>query len=62
MHLSFLLQQSAAVVHVSYSFEQPGGLQTHTAAPASDERQKPQQHWSPVSQLVPSAWQAGSTQ
>jgi hypothetical protein len=37
-------QQSAVVVHFSYSFEHPGGCVVHTSVPASSGRQKPLQH------------------
>jgi len=43
MHRSAVLQQSAAVVHLSYWFEQLGAVELHI-----DDSQNPPQHWSPL--------------
>jgi hypothetical protein len=66
MHWSPAVQQLAAVVQLSYSFEHPCGLVTHTSVlldvPLPDERQKPVQHWSPEEHELPVCSHGGSTQ
>ena len=57
-------QQSTAVTHFSYSSAHPiagGGTQTEPP-PSPPARQKPVQHWSPVSQLAPFLAHGSSTQ
>ena len=48
MHLFVVSQQSAAVLHLSDTAEQLGGVFEHTSAPPSPfGSQYPLQHWSP---------------
>ena len=58
MHRSFVSQQSAAVLHASYSCEHPDGVVLpHTSWPASPCSQKPPQQSAPVEHDDPSARQ-----